>query len=71
MIKEQDNYNSNNEIRGPQLLLNVELLPEGLRGVPGENSDAGNGLWKALGRQRPGPQSMGGLFSQWQQGQSD
>lgn len=41
MIKEQDNYNSNNEIRGPQLLLNVELLPEGLRGVPGENSDAG------------------------------
>lgn len=41
MIKEQDNYNSNNEIRVPQSLLNVELLPEGLRGAPGENSDAG------------------------------
>lgn len=54
MMKEQDNYNSNNEIRGPQLLLNVELLPEGLRGVPGENSDAGG--WPSEG---PGAAASG------------
>ena len=40
MTKEQDNYNPSNEIRGSQLLFNLELVPRSLSKFLGRNSEA-------------------------------